>query len=76
MKKILFVAFIALTATCSITAQSTDHPRGKAAYENLTLEQKAKVQEMKAKIEAMTPEERKAYFAKNGGRQSGRPNRG
>jgi hypothetical protein len=74
MKKFLFVAFIALTASLSINAQSTDHPRGKAAYENLSPEQKAKVQEMKAKIKAMTPEERQAFFAQNGG--AGHPQRG
>ena len=74
MKKILFVILFAFTATLTVNAQSTDHPRGKGAFENLTPEQKAKVLEMKEKVKNMTPEERKAFFAQNGG--AGRPQRG
>lgn len=77
MKKVLFASIVALATVVSVNAQSTNHPRGRAAFENLTPEQKAKVLEMKDKVKNMTPEERQAFFAQNGrGSQGGGQDRG
>lgn len=78
MSKILIVLVLVLTAGLSALAQSTNHPREKTAFEKLSPEQKEKVLEMKSKIQNMTAEERKAFFAQHGGNHpgGGRPGRG
>lgn len=67
MKKMLFVLLVALTAGLSTQAQTSNHPRGREAFESLSPEQKTKVLEMKEKVKNMTPEQRRDFFAQNGG---------